>query len=218
VTSLQHFSHSDVSLPLSLLCAHAGDSKAQGGDLGWITPGLMVPEFDAAAFFFPVGELATTKSEFGWHVLRVAEASYVSPEMQPLELKERLAEATETNGGLQLVDLRGEEELKEAPLLPGFRHLPYTQWQTWAPDAIDGALEPPLRSEAEVVFMDHRGGRGERMMQYLAQNGFTSARFVRGGINAYAEEVSDWPPSDATPPPPHPPREGTQCFFSGRSP
>ena len=31
-------------------------------------------------------------------------------------------------------------------------------------------------------------GRGERIMQYLCQNGFNSARFVRGGINAYAEE------------------------------
>ena len=56
------------------------DSKANGGDLGWISPGLMVPEFDFAAFTFPPGEVAKVKSDFGWHVLRVAEASYVAAE------------------------------------------------------------------------------------------------------------------------------------------
>ena len=76
-----------------------------------------------------------------------------------------------------------------APLLPGFRHLPYTKWQTWAVDAIDGTLEPPLDPSLETVFMDHRGGRGERIMQYFAQNGFSKARWVRGGINAYSEEA-----------------------------
>ena len=55
------------------------DSKARGGDLGWISPGLMVPEFDAAAFFFAPGESATFRSDFGWHVIRVAEASYARP-------------------------------------------------------------------------------------------------------------------------------------------
>lgn len=167
------------------------DSKAQGGDLGWISPGLMVPEFDAAAFTFPPGELATVKSELGWHVMRVAEASYVEPEIQPDELKRRITagEATASPPTLQLVDLRDDEELANAPLLPGFRHLPYNEWQTWAPAALAGTLEPPLSRDVELVFMDHRGGRGERLMQYHAQNGFSQARFVRGGINAYAEEA-----------------------------
>merc|ERR1719498_1401639 len=68
------------------------DSRDTGGDLGWITPGLMVPEFDAAAFFFPPGELTTVNSEFGWHVVRVAEASYLELEMEPAELAKRLGE------------------------------------------------------------------------------------------------------------------------------
>ena len=169
------------------------DSKATGGNLGWISPGLMVPEFDVAAFAFPPGELATVQSDLGWHVLRVAEASYVEAEMPPAELKKRLAAgdaADDASPRLQLVDLRDDAELAQSPLLPGFRHLPYTKWQTWAVDAIDGTLEPPLDPSLETVFMDHRGGRGERIMQYLAQSGgFGSARFVRGGINAYAEEA-----------------------------
>jgi len=165
------------------------DSKGTGGDLGWISPGLMVPEFDLAAFNFAPGTLATVKSEFGWHVLRVAEASYVEPEMSPMELKQRLAEASTEPPTLQLIDLRDDEEIAQAPLLPGFRHLPYLKWQTWAVEAIEGTLSPPLDPALETVFMDHRGGRGERLMQYLSQNGFGSARFVHGGINAYAEEA-----------------------------
>jgi len=37
--------------------------------------------------------------------------------------------------------------------------------------------------------MDHRGGRGERIAQYLAQTGLPLARYVTGGINSYAEEA-----------------------------
>lgn len=166
------------------------DSNARGGDLGWITPGLMVPEFDAAAFFFPPGELTTVKSEFGWHVVRVAEASYLELEMEPAELAKRLGEGEGDEPTLQLIDIRDDEEREKAtvPDAP-FRHLPYNEWQTWAEDAIAGTLEPPLRADVELLFMDHRGGRGERMAQYLSQNGFTKSRFLRGGINAYAEEA-----------------------------
>ena len=165
------------------------DSKANGGDLGWISPGLMVPEFDTAAFTYPPGELVTVQSGLGWHVMLVAEATYVEPEMPATELKQRLGEATASPPTLQLVDLRDAYELENAPLLPGFRHLPYREWQTWAVQAIEGSLEPALDQSIETVFMDHRGGRGERIMQYLCQNGFGKARFVRGGINSYAEEA-----------------------------
>lgn len=168
------------------------DSKARGGDLGWITPGLMVPEFDAAAFLFPPGKLATVETSFGWHVLRVAEASYVSPEIEPLELKRRVAHGDANDAAeprLILVDLRDDEERKKAMLDAPFLHLPYKEWMTWAEEAIAGTLAPPLPRESEIVFMDHRGGRGERIMQYLSQNGFVNTRFLRGGINAYAEEA-----------------------------
>ena len=50
----------------------------------------MVPEFDTAAFTIPPGELMIVKSGLGWHVLRVAEASFIEPEMEPAELKQRI--------------------------------------------------------------------------------------------------------------------------------
>jgi len=168
------------------------DSKGRGGDLGWITPGLMDPAFDAAAFMFPPGEVVTVQSAFGWHVLRVAEASYLPPEMEPDELKKRLQAGDangEDDGRLLLVDLRDDAEREQAMIQAPFRHLPYNQWMSWADDAIAGTLEPPLPHSAEIVFMDHRGGRAERLMQYFAQQGFVGARWLRGGINAYAEEA-----------------------------
>ena len=49
-------------------------SAQEGGDLGWTSPGQMVPEFDAAMDETPVGEISTpVRSQFGWHILEVLE-------------------------------------------------------------------------------------------------------------------------------------------------
>ena len=49
-------------------------SAAEGGDLGWTTPGQMVPEFEAAMADTAVGEISEpVKSQFGWHILEVME-------------------------------------------------------------------------------------------------------------------------------------------------
>ncbi len=49
-------------------------SAAEGGDLGWTSPGQMVPEFEAAMAATSVGELSDpVRSQFGWHVLEVME-------------------------------------------------------------------------------------------------------------------------------------------------
>jgi rhodanese-related sulfurtransferase len=168
------------------------DSKERGGDLGWITPGIMVPEFDTVAFNFAPGKVAMCETEFGWHVMRVAEASHVPPEISATELQQRI-EAGDAAGDqpvLQLIDIRDDEERKQA-MIPDapFRHLPYNDWQEWLEAAIENTLEPPISRDKEVVLMDHRGGRGERIMQFLSQNGYVKARFLTGGINAYAEEA-----------------------------
>jgi len=44
----------------------------KGGDLGWFSRGRMVPEFDAAAFGSPIGQVTgPVKTQFGFHILRV---------------------------------------------------------------------------------------------------------------------------------------------------
>ena len=47
-------------------------SAQEGGELGWTSPGQMVPEFDKAMSETAVGEISEpVKSQFGWHVLEV---------------------------------------------------------------------------------------------------------------------------------------------------
>ena len=47
-------------------------SGSKGGDLGWVTPGQMVPEFEKAMDALKIGEVSEpVKSRFGWHLIQV---------------------------------------------------------------------------------------------------------------------------------------------------
>jgi peptidyl-prolyl cis-trans isomerase D len=46
-------------------------SSAQGGDLGWFKRGMMVPEFEKAAFMAEKDELVIAQTQFGIHLIKV---------------------------------------------------------------------------------------------------------------------------------------------------
>lgn len=46
-------------------------SAQQGGDLGWISPGETVPEFEAEMNKLKPGQMGVVESQFGWHLIQV---------------------------------------------------------------------------------------------------------------------------------------------------
>ena len=49
-------------------------SASNGGELGWMSPGDLVPEFEQAMNRLQIGEVSNpVKSEFGWHLIQVLE-------------------------------------------------------------------------------------------------------------------------------------------------
>lgn len=63
-------------------------SAAAGGDLGWSTPGTMVPEFEQAMNALPVGGVsAPVLSRFGVHLIQVVERREVA--LEPRQLREQ---------------------------------------------------------------------------------------------------------------------------------
>lgn len=47
-------------------------SAVKGGDLGWVSPGVLVPEFEKAMDKLAVNEIShPVKSQFGWHLIQV---------------------------------------------------------------------------------------------------------------------------------------------------
>lgn len=69
-----------------------GSARA-GGDLGWISPGEMVPEFEQTFKQTPIGVLSPIfQSEFGWHFLRVEDTrtADMSDEFRVLRARQAL--------------------------------------------------------------------------------------------------------------------------------
>lgn len=70
-----------------------GPSAADGGDLGFFRRGVMMADFEKAAFSLPIGGISEPiRTKFGWHVLKVEERKALNA--PPLEeVKDKLREA-----------------------------------------------------------------------------------------------------------------------------
>jgi len=71
-------------------------SKDKGGDLGWVSQGMMVPQFEQALFALKKGELSAepVRTPFGFHAIKVTDAREASrkpmKEVAP-QIRDRLA-------------------------------------------------------------------------------------------------------------------------------
>lgn len=72
---------------------HSEDTSAsRGGDLGWISPGDTVPEFERAMSALKPGEIsAPVRSPFGWHIIQVLERRNEDMSKERLRLMARQA-------------------------------------------------------------------------------------------------------------------------------
>lgn len=78
----------------ALARAHSEDASAtKGGDLGWLSPGDTVPEFERAMNALKPGEIsAPVQTPFGWHLIQVLErrSEDMSQERQRLAARQTL--------------------------------------------------------------------------------------------------------------------------------
>ena len=67
-------------------------SAAQGGDLGWISPGDTVPDFEKAMDALQVGQISgAVQSGFGWHLIQVIERRNADVSIEQKKQQARLA-------------------------------------------------------------------------------------------------------------------------------
>ena len=69
-------------------------SAQQGGDLGWLSPGQTVPEFEAAMNKLQINQIGVVQSQFGWHLIQVLERRNTDVSVQQQRQQARVAIGT----------------------------------------------------------------------------------------------------------------------------
>ncbi len=68
--------------PIEMLAQTRSDdqgSAQKGGDLGYFTQGMMVPEFNDACFEGKTGDLKIVKSQYGYHLIKITDQKSFNP-------------------------------------------------------------------------------------------------------------------------------------------
>ncbi|KAL2535928.1 rhodanese-like/PpiC domain-containing protein 12 [Forsythia ovata] len=159
-------------------------SKEEGGMLGWVRKGQMVPEFEEAAFNAPLNKVVGCKTKFGWHLLQVLSEREESilEYIQPTELYEKMQHPSFLEEA-QLIDVREPEEVAQASL-PGFAVLPLRQFSSWGPEIMT-KFDP----QKDTYVLCHHGMRSLQVAKWLQTQGFKRVFNVTGGIHEYAVKV-----------------------------
>lgn len=98
------------------------------------------------------------------------------PLVEPKEIAERLQSARDS---FVLLDVRKPEELELAKI-DGATHIPMQDIPYRLSD---------LNPEDEIIVFCHHGKRSLNVCNYLKQEGFENCKSLRGGIDAWAEQI-----------------------------
>ncbi|XVE78989.1 hypothetical protein DITRI_Ditri14bG0022200 [Diplodiscus trichospermus] len=146
-------------------------SKEEGGMLGWVRKGQMVPEFEEAAFSAPLNKVVKCKTNYGWHLLQVLSEREESllKDIQPEEFHAKMQDPSFIEEA-QLIDVREPDEVSQASL-PGFQVLPLRQFGSWGPE-ITSKLDPMK----DTYVMCHHGMRSLQVAKWLQTQGVIKTR------------------------------------------
>ncbi|KAG1661628.1 hypothetical protein FOA52_002858 [Chlamydomonas sp. UWO 241] len=168
--------------------AQAASECASGkreGVLGWLARDAFYPEFEAAAFAAPIGDIVRASSPLGLHLIKVLEERFVASvqQMSVQELSEVLLNPALLED-VQMIDVREAWEQQTASL-PHFRSYRLTQMQVWGP-TIAEELDPTK----ETLVLCHHGVRSMQVSNFLVSKaGFTNVKNITEGIHAYSTLV-----------------------------
>ncbi len=82
---------------LATLISDDPGSKVKGGDLGYFSEGMMVPEFNDACFNGKVGDLVVVKTQFGAHLINIQEKTKPSNKARIVSLTKPVEASAKTN-------------------------------------------------------------------------------------------------------------------------
>ena len=86
-----------------------------------------------------------------------------------------------------LLDVRELNELNYAKLTDA--RLEVTPMSRLAQEGTDALSESAKSQSAEIYVLCHHGTRSAQVTGWLAQQGWTNIKSVRGGIDAYARQI-----------------------------
>ena len=150
-------------------------SASNGGSLGEIDPGSMVPEFDQAAFSLAQGAIsAPVKSQFGYHIVKVNKV--IGGQIKPFEEAKTEIEQSERNRLAQSLMSERVELL---------RNLVFEQ-----PESLEGvAEEMDLTIQTTALFAQNVPGAGILQNDNIRNTAF-SEQVLTEGYNSEPIEVA----------------------------